>query len=100
MLRKSPRAHPRQKYIAARAFYLTFLFISALATWSLIKTGGGEELNGSGKSVLLPRNGGFTFSAVEDDLTITHRAEEVGGAHPLISYIQSINFNTLVSSGS
>ena len=34
---KALRTRPRQKYSAARAFYLTILFISAIAVFSLLK---------------------------------------------------------------
>lgn len=52
---QAPRTHPRQKYTAVRAFYLTILVISAIAILSLLKeTGTRHEINAARHALLTP----------------------------------------------
>ena len=75
--RKEHRAHPRQKYLAGRAFYLTFLFMSVLATWALVSPRTLSDSNNSSKRSNVRRDGGFTGTHFENGIVVINRNEEV-----------------------
>ena len=77
MGRTDSRAHSPHRYLAARAFYLTFLFISVLAAWSLIRNHDGVESTGVREDVLQRRDEGPTISVVEHAVSTSHRDEAV-----------------------
>ena len=70
----SRASEPRQKFAAARAFYLTILVISIFAAWSFVASG--KLLGKGGEGLQLQKREQLPFGHVG----LTHSDEEVGMA--------------------
>ena len=63
--------------MAGRAFYLTFLFISILAAWTLVSPRIVSKADGFGKNSTVRRDGAFTATRFENGTVIIDGNEEV-----------------------
>ncbi|KAG8525403.1 uncharacterized protein KY384_009047 [Bacidia gigantensis] len=87
--------HPRKKYIAARAFYLTIALICLLTAWSAVLSRGQEQVAARDDWTLLRRGQAGTEKSLSVPVRIAKRDQAVG--EPTEYHVEYANTNAIKS---